>query len=189
VEGATHSFSPERLERIARMEEWHFWFRGRRAYIESWLTHIALSHSERALDIGCGTGWMVRWLASKGVRSIGLDSLAPALARIRAHGSSLFFLFYLGGSTGLDPSQARTFRPTIRPPQTHNLGFGADSEPDSKSGRAPFRSTVQAASLHGNRHSGPREASSRSPSGPAALPTHPPLLPALARPRPLAPTT
>lgn len=89
MEGATHSFSPERLERIARMEEWHFWFRGRRAYIESWLTRIALSHSERALDIGCGTGWMVRWLASKGVRSIGLDSLAPALARLRAYHPTL----------------------------------------------------------------------------------------------------
>jgi len=83
------SFDPKRLERIARMEEWHFWFRGRRAYIESWLTRIALPHGEKALDIGCGTGWMVRWLAAKGLRPIGLDSLAPALARLRAHNPSL----------------------------------------------------------------------------------------------------
>jgi SAM-dependent methyltransferase len=38
----------------------------------------------RVLDIGCGSGWVARWLAARGYRVLGIDYAAGAIARAAA---------------------------------------------------------------------------------------------------------
>ncbi len=63
-------------------EEWYVG-RGRRAAkLETKLLGKLLAgfpNAKTALDIGCGTGYFTRWLASQGLEVVGLDSSLPML--------------------------------------------------------------------------------------------------------------
>jgi SAM-dependent methyltransferase len=69
---------PERLARIGELEGWHFWFAGRRVLVER-LLERSVPPGEPVLDVGCGTGSMVRSLGERGYRVAGLDLVLPRL--------------------------------------------------------------------------------------------------------------
>lgn len=58
--------------RIARLEEWHFWFAGRRALLER-LLRRRLPQPSLLADVGCGTGSSLLLLRSLGHRAVGFD--------------------------------------------------------------------------------------------------------------------
>lgn len=82
-------FGKDRLERLLSIEHWHFWFIGRQLIIEQWFQKYDILSSKYSLDIGCGTGWMVKSLTEKGVASIGLDQLFDGLREARLKNSKL----------------------------------------------------------------------------------------------------
>ncbi len=63
---------PLRLERIRKMEESHFWFRGRDLLIEQ-LLQTRLAPPAQIIDLGCGTGRMAQLLSQKGYQTLGVD--------------------------------------------------------------------------------------------------------------------
>jgi SAM-dependent methyltransferase len=58
--------------RIERLEEWHFWFAGRRALLER-LVRRYLPGNSLVADVGCGTGSALKLLHSLGHRAVGFD--------------------------------------------------------------------------------------------------------------------
>ena len=46
-------FRGDRLQRLSEIEQWHFWFAGRRELIGSLLKRH-LAPCQRVLDVGCG---------------------------------------------------------------------------------------------------------------------------------------
>jgi len=75
-------FTGERLAQLARMERWHFWFVGRRALIDGLLDRH-LRPQLRVLDLGCGTGLMLRRLEERGCRAVGVDMRPEGLRQLR----------------------------------------------------------------------------------------------------------
>lgn len=77
------SFSPQRLQRVAAMEEHHFWFRGR------WLLVQRLLEKTRGLapgpvaDVGCGTGLSAALVASLGFSVVAVEPLWEGLVAAR----------------------------------------------------------------------------------------------------------
>jgi len=71
---------PAEYDRIAELEEQHWWYLGMRAIARAWVENLALRHAGRPwqiLDAGCGTGGGMRWLSEFGrVRGIDLNSSA-----------------------------------------------------------------------------------------------------------------
>jgi ubiquinone/menaquinone biosynthesis C-methylase UbiE len=80
--GKSRGLAPERLRRIGDLEGWHFWFAGRQELIER-LVHRSVPSSEPLLDVGCGTGAMVRSLTRRGYRVTGLDLAMEGLHAAR----------------------------------------------------------------------------------------------------------
>src|SRR5512135_3011310 len=78
----TGGLNPARLERLAAIERWHFWFRGRQQLVEELLKKYLPGHPI-LLDIGCGTGWGLDNLARCGYRAIGLDMRPEGLRTVR----------------------------------------------------------------------------------------------------------
>jgi SAM-dependent methyltransferase len=66
-------FSAERLLRLGELEQWHFWFVGRRALLGRLLAKYLKGGSELILDAGCGTGFLPEKLLRRGYRVVGLD--------------------------------------------------------------------------------------------------------------------
>lgn len=78
-----------REQRVARSWDDFYANRGRRipffvdlpdAGLATWLEHGLLPTTGRALDLGCGAGRNLRWLARQGWRGVGVDLSAGALA-------------------------------------------------------------------------------------------------------------
>jgi SAM-dependent methyltransferase len=67
------SFTAERLQRLAEIERWHFWFAGRRALIGRLLDRYVPSGPCEVLDAGCGTGATLEGLAARGFKVVGFD--------------------------------------------------------------------------------------------------------------------
>ncbi|MFC1705533.1 class I SAM-dependent methyltransferase [Planctomycetota bacterium] len=67
------TFSRERLQQVADMEGWHFWFRGRRQLVDRLLERSGLRGGSLVVDVGSGTGWNSRNLHERGYRVVGLD--------------------------------------------------------------------------------------------------------------------
>jgi ubiquinone/menaquinone biosynthesis C-methylase UbiE len=61
------------------------------------------------LDVGCGEGGLVRWLATNGARAVGLDPLAVALERARSHGQDGPPVRYVHGGAEALPFDAASF--------------------------------------------------------------------------------
>lgn len=53
---------------------------------------VQACNPRRALDVGCGEGWLVRALNRHGVEVVGVDASAPLIEAARAEGSGLFYL-------------------------------------------------------------------------------------------------
>lgn len=78
------SFSVERLQRLAAMEEDHFWFRGRWRWVQRFLQMVRGASSGPVVDIGCGTGFSAALLASQGFSVVALDAMLEGL-QLAAH--------------------------------------------------------------------------------------------------------
>jgi SAM-dependent methyltransferase len=76
---------PAEYDRIAELEERHWWYLGMRSIARAWVEGLALHQAGRPwliLDAGCGTGGGMRWLSEFGrVRGIDLNSNATRYAR------------------------------------------------------------------------------------------------------------
>lgn len=83
-------FTAERADRLAELQDTHFWFAGRRRAVAS-LLGSRLGRGGRTLDLGCGAGGMLGWLAAHGHEPVGVDSSETALghARRRAPGCTV----------------------------------------------------------------------------------------------------
>lgn len=85
--GTNQPFSFERLQRLAKIERWHFWFVGRRLLIETLLERYFAPGLCQVLDLGCGTGYFLTVLSQRGYRPIGAD-LRPEGLRLIANSPS-----------------------------------------------------------------------------------------------------
>jgi SAM-dependent methyltransferase len=65
------AFPLARLEKLRRIESWHFWFVSRRELVAS-LLRREMRAGETLLDVGCGTGANLA-LVGAGVRRLGVD--------------------------------------------------------------------------------------------------------------------
>ncbi|MCS7060637.1 MAG: class I SAM-dependent methyltransferase [Anaerolineae bacterium] len=75
-------FSADRLNRIAEMERWHFWFVGRQSVIDRvWLQFV--DDECDVLDIGCGTGYTSHRLIKRGCRVVSMDIRPEGLLTMR----------------------------------------------------------------------------------------------------------
>ena len=78
---AGRSFPPERLAILEEMEDWHFWFDGRRRLVEHLLRNAGVHAGDSIVDVGSGTGAMVRALRARGFRAVGFDPFAAQVPR------------------------------------------------------------------------------------------------------------
>lgn len=72
-------FTADRLERLAQIERWHFWFLGRKKLVQQ-LIERYLDTEGLILDVGCGTGYLLETLSTRGYKCMGLDRRAEGLA-------------------------------------------------------------------------------------------------------------
>jgi SAM-dependent methyltransferase len=73
------------VDLVADVEERHFWFTARNDVIVSTLQRtLALPGGTRALDVGCGTGFVMAALENAGLDVAGIDMHRSALLRARA---------------------------------------------------------------------------------------------------------
>lgn len=68
------------------LDEYHWWYRGRRRLINAALKRVALPEPARILDAGCGSGRTLDELAVHGqVSGLDISETAAAVARSRGH--------------------------------------------------------------------------------------------------------
>ena len=67
------------------LEDGHWWFRGKRLLVGTLLARSGLGTGARLLDVGCGTGGLLRALAGQG-DVVGIDSADVALTYCRERG-------------------------------------------------------------------------------------------------------
>ncbi|WP_166212092.1 class I SAM-dependent methyltransferase [Cognatiluteimonas telluris] len=70
------TFAAERLDLIAEGEAAHFWYGPRRALLLDTIAAAGLATGSRVLDVGCGTGGLVRALLERGYDARGIDPWA-----------------------------------------------------------------------------------------------------------------
>jgi len=93
IAGSTEGYDPAWYEELARLEDAHFWFKARNRLIK-WLARRHLAAHGSFLEIGCGTGYVLRMLREElpGWRITGSEALADGFrfAQHRA-GSTVHF--------------------------------------------------------------------------------------------------
>jgi 2-polyprenyl-3-methyl-5-hydroxy-6-metoxy-1,4-benzoquinol methylase len=77
-------FTASRLEKLARIERWHFWFQGRRAVLRRMLAASLPTNARLVMDIGCGTGHLLQMLDGDGRQVLGIDLRIEGLRSTRA---------------------------------------------------------------------------------------------------------
>ena len=95
-------FRRERLELVADVENWHFWFVARRELLLRMLGRTPPESGSRILDLGCGTGLMARELVERGHRVFALDLRPEGLRATRT------------SSSGILPIQADAQQPPLQ---------------------------------------------------------------------------
>ncbi len=87
------SYDPTLFGHVAAVEERHFWFRARRKAIEVLAGQIVapLKPGYRVLEVGCGTGGVLRVLEEccRGGTVVGMDPFAEGLRQARRRAPSL----------------------------------------------------------------------------------------------------
>jgi len=78
-------FDGARLAKIRELEDWHFWFVGRRELVRGLLARHLGPAPQRILDVGCGTGHLAGELLGAGHRVTAVDRLPEALAAASAN--------------------------------------------------------------------------------------------------------
>jgi SAM-dependent methyltransferase len=73
------------FDQFHRLEEGHWWFRGRRAVIRALTRRASPAPHPRILDAGCGTGRNLEEYARLG-RAVGVEPARPAVEYCRARG-------------------------------------------------------------------------------------------------------
>ncbi len=103
---AQGSYNPARFSRLSAIEDRHFWFRARNKVITAVVNQITteLSPGYRVLEVGCGTGNVLRFL----------EQLCPSGLVV---GLDLF-------AQGLQYARQRVSCPLVQG-EIHNLPFGA----------------------------------------------------------------
>jgi SAM-dependent methyltransferase len=89
TEIAPRIFTPAYYARLEEIEATHWWYRGLRDLTARWLADTAPRQAAlRVLDVGCGAGFMLRWLDryANGSIVVGLDFDGQALVYARGHG-------------------------------------------------------------------------------------------------------
>jgi SAM-dependent methyltransferase len=83
-----HVFSDEYYDRLARLEEQHWWSSGMRAIQRELLDRLTPhAHERRVLDAGCGTGLTLTWARQFTSREpVGLDYAAAGLRYCQTRG-------------------------------------------------------------------------------------------------------
>ena len=76
---------PQEFREMQALEESHWWYRGKRLLLETMLDRAAPRAPARMLDIGCGTGGVLRGLARQGF-TVGVDRAEVALRFCREKG-------------------------------------------------------------------------------------------------------
>jgi SAM-dependent methyltransferase len=76
---------PAEFQEMMALEDTHWWFRGKRLLVASLLARGRIADGARLLDVGCGTGGLLRALARHG-QVVGVDSAECALAFCRERG-------------------------------------------------------------------------------------------------------
>lgn len=85
--GGAGTMPEHRFEGMARVEDDHWWFSGKRGLVLATLADQGIS-SGAALDVGCGTGGVVRALEGAGLDPVvGIDRSPAALALASAGGA------------------------------------------------------------------------------------------------------
>ena len=77
-------YDTELLRRLSRMERDHFWFVGRRELVRRLLGRHLGRPQTPVLDLGCGTGSMVRELRRMGRPVVGIDMLPDGIGALKA---------------------------------------------------------------------------------------------------------
>src|SRR2546426_974449 len=90
-DGARQSYDPEFFFRLASIESKHFWFRTRNRVIATLAEQITKNwaYGYRVLEVGCGTGNVLRTLEQTCFRGVvvGMDLFAEGLAFARTRTS------------------------------------------------------------------------------------------------------
>jgi SAM-dependent methyltransferase len=71
------------LERLAELEEWHFWFLARKDLVRRLIERHLHQQRGFVVDVGCGTGSMLAELSRDGRQVMGVDSLREGLRRLQ----------------------------------------------------------------------------------------------------------
>jgi SAM-dependent methyltransferase len=84
VAGAQEDFPAEAFDRLVRVEDGHFWFESRNVILRELISHYLPDHGQtrRFLEIGCGTGFVLRMIAS-------LPHIQAAGAEVHVEGARL----------------------------------------------------------------------------------------------------
>src|SRR5688572_32454642 len=79
----THSFDPALFQSLAALEERSFWFIARNELLmQTMRTHFP--RAETMLEVGCGTGYVLRMLVEElGLRAVGCELFPEGLAYAR----------------------------------------------------------------------------------------------------------
>ncbi|MHB1463741.1 MAG: methyltransferase domain-containing protein [Thermoleophilia bacterium] len=81
-------FSAERLRIITEIEALHFWFAGRRAWLDAMMDRY-LGTAQTALDLGCGSGFNARQLSHRGLKVVALDERPEGLRELARTASGI----------------------------------------------------------------------------------------------------